>query len=164
MRTVDATIGALRAFPDRLTECIAMFQESEHNWRPISWDGIPSERLTPIEQICHIKDIEADGYHVRIRRTLSESRPILEDIPGEPLAAERRYFLGNVKQALSDFRAARTRTIELISNLSEEQWRRIAIFEGSPTSLRGLIHFLCSHDNQHLAGLHWLKGKMLIPE
>jgi hypothetical protein len=25
--------------------------------------------------------------------------------------------------------------------------------------LRSLIHYLCSHDQQHLAGLHWLLGK-----
>jgi hypothetical protein len=161
---IHATIGALMAFPDRLAECMAIFPDSAYNWRPKSWDGIPSERLTPLEQVCHIRDIETDGYHMRIRRTLSENRPVLEDIPGERLAVERKYFLANVKQVLIDFCAARARTIELISNLSEEQWRRIAIFEGSPTSLRGLMHFLCSHDHQHLAGLHWLKGKMQMSE
>jgi len=161
-RVIDATIKALTAFPDRLAECFAMFKSSDHNWRPHSWDGIPSERLTAIEQICHLRDIETDGYHVRIGRTLSENRPVLKDIPSEPLAVERQYFLADARQALADFRAARARTLALISSLSEEQWQRIAVFEGSPTSLRGLIHFLCSHDNQHLAGLHWLKGKMHV--
>jgi hypothetical protein len=26
--------------------------------------------------------------------------------------------------------------------------------------MRGLVHFLCSHDQQHLAGLQWLLGKI----
>jgi hypothetical protein len=26
--------------------------------------------------------------------------------------------------------------------------------------LRGLVHLLCSHDQQHLAGLHWLLAKI----
>ncbi len=162
MHWTDGIISVLSEFPDRLAACFAMFPDSAHHWRPHSWEGIPSERLTAIEQICHVRDIEADGYHVRIGRTLAEDRPVLEDIPGEPLAIERKYLLASAQQALADFRAARAKTIELISSLSEEQWRRVAIFEGSPTSLRGLMHFLCSHDNQHLAGLHWLKGKMHI--
>ncbi len=29
-----------------------------------------------------------------------------------------------------------------------------------PTTLRGLVHYLCSHDQQHLAGLQWLLGKI----
>jgi DinB superfamily len=156
------TISSLTAFPDRLAECFAMFPDNSHNWRPNSWDGIPSERLTAIEQICHVRDIEADGYHVRIARILRESRPVLEDIAGEPLAVERQYCLASPERALADFRIARAKTIESISGLSEEQWQRIGIFEGEPTSLRGLMHFLCSHDNQHLAGLHWLQGKMHV--
>jgi hypothetical protein len=40
---------------------------------------------------------------------------------------------------------------------------RPAFFEGyRRTSLRGLIHFLCSHDQQHLAGLQWLLGKLQV--
>ena len=35
-----------------------------------------------------------------------------------------------------------------------------AVFEGERTTLEGLVHFLCGHDHQHLAGLHWLLGKM----
>jgi hypothetical protein len=26
--------------------------------------------------------------------------------------------------------------------------------------VRGLMHYLCSHDQQHLAGLQWLLGKI----
>jgi hypothetical protein len=27
-------------------------------------------------------------------------------------------------------------------------------------TLRALVHYLCSHDQQHLAGLQWLLGKL----
>jgi hypothetical protein len=30
-------------------------------------------------------------------------------------------------------------------------------------TVRGLVHYLCSHDQQHLAGLSWLLGKMEAP-
>jgi len=41
---------------------------------------------------------------------------------------------------------------------------RRAVFEGYGwVTVRGLIHYLCSHDQQHLAGLQWLLGKMESP-
>jgi hypothetical protein len=38
---------------------------------------------------------------------------------------------------------------------------RTAEFEGyGALTLRSLVHYLCSHDQQHLAGLQWLLGKI----
>ena len=62
--------------------------------------------------------------------------------------------------ALVAFRAARAQTIALIAELSDAQLDRTATFEGyGPLTLRSLVHYLCSHDQQHLAGLQWLLGK-----
>jgi hypothetical protein len=153
-------LAELEAFPQRLEECFSLFSPVAQHWRPESWNGIPSERLTALEQVCHVRDIERDGYHVRIRRTLEERTPVLPDIPGESLAVERRYFAAQPAEVLSDFRAARAETVALVRGLSEAQLQRIAIFESNPLTLRNLLHFLCSHDNQHLAGLHWLLAKL----
>jgi hypothetical protein len=38
--------------------------------------------------------------------------------------------------------------------------RRAEFEHYGPVTLRGLIHYLCSHDQQHLAGLQWLLGKI----
>jgi hypothetical protein len=51
---------------------------------------------------------------------------------------------------------ARARTIELISNLTAGEFARTAQFEGRKVTVLGLVHYLCSHDQQHLAGLQWL--------
>jgi hypothetical protein len=49
----------------------------------------------------------------------------------------------------------------LITGLGTEQFDRTAEFEGyGPLSLRSLVHYLCSHDQQHLAGLQWLLEKI----
>jgi hypothetical protein len=49
----------------------------------------------------------------------------------------------------------------MLTGLSAAQWERRALFDGyGPLTLRGLVHFLCSHDQQHLAGLQWLMGKI----
>lgn len=45
--------------------------------------------------------------------------------------------------------------------VAPEQCDRTAVFEGyGPLSLRSLVHYLCSHDQQYLAGLQWLLGKI----
>jgi hypothetical protein len=75
------------------------------HWRPDSWEGIPSERLTAIEQVCHVRDIEIDGYHMRFRRTLTEDRPVLPDIAGESLAEERQYSQSVAADVFASFKA-----------------------------------------------------------
>jgi DinB superfamily len=159
----QTTLNALTAFPEQLEAHYAAIPEPFINWAPESWDGIPSERFTPIEQVCHVRDIEIDGYHVRLHRVLSESNPMLALINSELLAVERSYATSSAVEAFAAFRAARTRTVKLISSLTAPQFSRTAVFEGYGTiTLRSLVHYLCSHDQQHLAGLQWLLGKIEV--
>ncbi|MEO6364920.1 MAG: DinB family protein [Luteimonas sp.] len=155
------TLGALAAFPQQLEDHYAAIPAGFEHWTPPSWDGVPSERLTAIEQVCHVRDIEIEGYHRRFERTLQESHPTLPGIDSEAIAVARSYASSNASEALAAFRAARATTLQLISGLRPEQWLRTAMFDDyGPTTLRGLVHFLCSHDQQHLAGLQWLLGKI----
>jgi hypothetical protein len=155
------TLSALADFPQNLEAHYAAIPAEYKNWAPSSWDGIPSEPFTPVEQVCHVRDIEIDGYHVRFQRTLNELTPTLAAIDGETLARERSYAKSSAAEAFATIRAARARTVEMISELSPEQLARTAVFEGYGTlSLRSLVHYLCSHDQQHLAGLQWLLGKI----
>ena len=157
----DVTLNALRAFPDFLEAHFAQFPASRRHWAPVSWDGVPSEALTAIEQLCHVRDIEIEGYQRRIERTLAEDNPFLPSIDTDVLARDRRYGDSNADEALASFQAARRRTVEILEQLTPAQLNRPAIFEGyGPVTLRGLIHYLCSHDQQHLAGLQWLLGKI----
>ena len=154
------TLRALADFPNQLEAHFAAFPPELQRWAPPSWDGVPSEPLTALEQLCHVRDIEIDGYHVRIRRTLAESIPTLASIDTDALVRERAYARDEPARVLVAFRAARAQTLEMISGLSDAQLARTAVFEGyGPLTLRSLIHYLCSHDQQHLAGLQWLLGK-----
>ncbi|MDB6091163.1 MAG: hypothetical protein JWN85_3947 [Gammaproteobacteria bacterium] len=155
------TLNALAAFPEHLEGHYAAIPEKFTHWAPASWDGIPSERFTPIEQVCHVRDIEIDGYHMRLHRVLRESNPTLPSIDSEALATDRSYATSSAEEAFAAFRAARAKTVTLISGLTAAQFSRTAVFEGYGTlSLRSLVHYLCSHDQQHLAGLQWLLGKI----
>jgi hypothetical protein len=155
------TLAALEKFPRELEQHYAAFPADRIHWAPPSWDGVPSEPFTAIEQICHVRDIEIEGYQVRIQRTLTEELPLLASIDSEAVARERHYERADAAQVFAEFRAARERTIGLIRDLDAATLDRRAEFEGyGPVTLRGLIHYLCSHDQQHLAGLQWLLGKI----
>ena len=154
-------LDALRSFPQQLEAHYAAVPAEYKHWAPTSWEGVPSESLTAIEQICHVRDIEVDGYHVRLHRTLTESNPTLVSIDTDALARERAYGASDADAALATFREARSKTIALITGLAPAQFERTAVFEGyGALSLRSLVHYLCSHDQQHLAGLQWLLGKI----
>ncbi len=155
------TLEALRAFPALLEAHFAQFPASRRHWAPDSWEGIPSEALTAIEQLCHVRDIEVEGYQRRIERTLAEDNPVLPSIDTDALARERRYGLSDAGAVLASFRAARRQTVAILERLTPPQLERPAVFEGyGPVTLRSLVHYLCSHDQQHLAGLQWLLGKI----
>lgn len=156
-----ATLGALRAFPDLLEAHYGAIPADFKHWAPPSWDGIPSEHLTALEQLCHVRDIEVDGYHVRLRRTIAEDEPLLVSIDTDAFARDRHYGAADAASVLASFRAAREQTLALIEGVGPDAFARRAHFEGyGPVTLRGLVHYLCSHDQQHLAGLQWLMGKI----
>lgn len=161
MPAMQATFHALAAFPTELERHYAAFPAAFVNWAPPSWDGVPSEAFTALEQVCHVRDIEIDGYHERFRRMLDEDSPTLASIDSESLARQRAYAHADAQRMFTEFREARARTVALLRGLDEAQLRRPAVFEGyGRVTLRGLVHYLCSHDQQHLSGLQWLLGKI----
>lgn len=157
------TLATLAAFPEQLEAHYGAIPHSHKHWKPNSWEGIPSEHLTAIEQLCHVRDIEIEGYQLRFQRTLKEENPLLGSLDTDALARDREYHKQDAARVLAEFREARARTVEMFKGLNPEQLSRKAEFEGyGQTTLKGLIHYLCSHDQQHLAGLQWLAGKIQI--
>ncbi|OJA41826.1 damage-inducible protein DinB [Burkholderia ubonensis] len=140
------TLDALADFPRLLEAHYAAVPDGYARWTPGDWEGMPSERFSPLGQLCHVRDIEIDGYHVRLRRMLEEDRPRLVSLDSDALAA---------------FRDARRRTVDIVSRLTPAQLARIGEFDGyGALTVRGLVHYLCSHDQQHLAGMQWLLGRI----
>jgi hypothetical protein len=163
-QTLTVTLAALEKFPGELEQHFSAFEPRFAHWAPPSWEGVPSEPFTAIEQLCHVRDIEIEGYQTRIRRMLQEMNPMLPSIDSEMLARERGYGNEDGSAVIAEFRTARAQTIDLIRALDATQFERTAIFEGyGAVTLRGLVHYLCSHDQQHLAGLQWLLGKVSRP-
>jgi hypothetical protein len=56
------TLTTLANFPPQLEAHYAAIPAEFRHWAPPSWDGVPSEPFTAIEQVCHVRDVEIDGY------------------------------------------------------------------------------------------------------
>ena len=88
---------------------------------------------------------------------LKEVAPELEPIDNYALAGRYRYMEADPAEALRANHSARSRTREIISNLSEIQLNRTGFLRAP---VRGITHYQRSHDQQHLAGMQWLLGQI----
>ena len=161
MTSWSALLDDLAGMPDELERAVRQVPADRLRFKPETWGGAPGETFSALEHVCHVRDIERDGYHVRIGRMLDEPNPSLVSIDGDALAKERRYDAANLEDALTAFRDARRATVERLRTLDDAHLGREGFFaEYGPLTLRALVHYLRSHDQQHLAGLQWLAGKI----
>lgn len=154
-------LAGLREAPAEFGEFLQLVPPVAWDWEPADWGGCPGETFSLREHICHLRDIETEGYQLRLRRTRDESGPDLETLDGYILAEQRGYARQDPSAALAAFGAARTETLALIREFSAADLTRGATFaEYGAVTLHGLVHFLSAHDRQHVACLHWLLGRM----
>ena len=109
------------------------------------------EEFSTLESICHLRDIEVEGYTVRIRRLLAEDDPQLDDIDGARLAVERDYNSQSLDSALHTFTTARIRNVELLRTIDVDDLQRKGSMQGvGEITLAGLIDMMLEHDEGHL--------------
>lgn len=155
-----ALLDDLESMPDLLETTLRDFPPARWIWVPPDWAASPAEHFSALANVCHLRDVERDGYHVRLRRVVGETLPDLASVDGFQLERERNYAGDSLERALGEFRAARVETVRLVRGWSPDDFGRQATFaEYGTLTARGLLHLLCSHDLQHLAGLRWLLAR-----
>jgi hypothetical protein len=154
-------LGELADMPRELERALGLIPGDRLAWKPESWEGSAAETFSALEHVCHLRDIERDGYHVRIQRMLDEPNPSLVSLDSYEIARERRYDSADLAEALAAFRAARAFTVQRLREVGDAQLARTGAFaEYGRITLRALVHYLRSHDQQHLAGIQFLAGKI----
>jgi hypothetical protein len=140
-------LNRLSVAPVRLRALLATLPEAALR-APPSTGG-----FAPIEDAWHLRDLEAEGHFLRIRRILAEERPVLASIDGDKLALERQYLERELGSALDEFAQFREASLGLLGGLTEEAWSRTAVFEDRPITLRELVATIAAHDESHLGAL-----------
>ena len=145
VETLEATPRIIQQLADDLADGDATWKPSEKQW-------------SVLEHVCHLKDIEQEGYTLRIEKLLRETQPFLADIDGDKLAEERSYHSQDFDQALSAFARARKQNVQTIKDLTHDQLNRSGMFENFGTvTLARLLLMMREHDESHLkdlSGLH----------
>jgi len=116
-----------------------------------------------VEHAWHLADFEEEGIAVRIRRTLTETNPLLADFRGDAIASERRYIDRQIEPALERFAVARTSNAERLRNASASDWSRVAVQEHvGDVTLGSLAHAILQHDVAHANEIVQLMNELRV--
>jgi len=117
--------------------------------------------FSALENICHLRDLELQGYTPRIKRMLDEVDPVLADFDGARIATEGNYNSQQPDLALRTFQTARRENVQKLRSLTEEQLEREGTLEGvGRITLRRLAEMMREHDEGHLEDLRVLRQRL----
>jgi hypothetical protein len=149
-----ALLDFLDETPNQLTNFTAGLSNAESRWQ-----NSPDE-FSALENICHLRDLELQGYTPRIRRILAEANPALADFEGARVAAESNYQSEQPDIALKAFETARRENIAVLRALTEGQLERVGALQGvGRITLKRLAEMMREHDEGHLEDLRVLRQK-----
>ena len=131
-----------------------------------SLEGFPSGQLTahPIsgkwsacEIVQHLADSEMNSA-IRLRRLLAEDRPVIQSYDQEDYATRFKYNERDFAPALEAFRGARATTAQLLSQMSDEDWKREGWHpESGVYSTEQWLKIYAAHAHNHAAQIRRLK-------
>lgn len=141
---LDDLVARLGQMPRFLGECADRLPRGE-------WTRQPSAGLfSLVEHCCHLRDLEEEGYTLRLRRMLREDVPALEDFDGGAVAARRGYPAQDLAAALQAFSEARARNLAILSALDARGLSRRATFgEHGTITVERLAELMAGHDATH---------------
>lgn len=113
-----------------------------------------------VEHACHLRDLEREGYLVRVRRMLSEPLAALEPFHGDVVARERNYLAQDARRAAEDFAAARGELTAVLSATTAADLDRAATFAQRRITLRELVAMIEEHDGGHRAEIDRLLARV----
>lgn len=150
-----SAVAGLGAMPARLKTIAAAIPQAAWRSQP---DG---GGFSLLEHICHLRDIDGDGYRLRVERMLTETRPSLPDIDGDALAAERDYLSQDLPAALAAFTTTRLDIVARLAKLTPEQRQRTGLMAGKmEITIDGLVDAMAAHDSEHLDQLSGLRAAL----
>ena len=132
-------------------------------------DGFPAESLAahPIpgkwsarEIVHHLADSESASA-IRLRRLLVEDKPLIQGYDQEQFASKLRYNERDMAPALEAFRSARATTAQLLSLMSEEEWKREGVHsESGRYTVEDWLAIYAAHAHNHAAQIQRLRDTL----
>ena len=158
MTSVGELLEHLAGMPRFIGECADRVP-------PAEWTRQPGPGLfSLVEHCCHLRDLEEEGYTLRLRRMLREERPVLDDFDGGAVAARRNYPGQDLAAAMQAFAEARARNLAVLSGLDDAALVRTATLgEHGTITVQRLAELMAEHDASHRGELEALLASLGHP-
>lgn len=144
-------IRDIQKTPATIAALIAGLSDAKLRWRH------SNDEFSALENVCHLRDLEIEGYGLRLERLLSETNPELADFNGARVAAERAYNRESLQHALDAFEAARRNNVSKFERLSDAEWQRTGNLQGvGNICVVDLVEMMHEHDASHLQDVRLL--------
>ena len=136
---LDAYLGG----PDRLRSAVPGLRREQMISRPITG------RWSVLEVVCHLVDTDANIAH-RIKRVLSEERPVFDRVKPELMLAALAYHDRDVEDELGIFDLTRRQIGRILRASPPEAWGRAGVVgdRGDRTvgqMINGAVEHLAHH-------------------
>jgi uncharacterized damage-inducible protein DinB len=136
---LDAYLGG----PDRLRSAVTGLSREQMISRPIAG------RWSVLEVVCHLVDTDANIAH-RIKRVLSEERPVFDRVKPDLMLAALAYPDREVEEEVRLFDLGRRQIARILTASRSEAWERMGIVgdRGDRTvaqMLNGAVEHLAHH-------------------
>lgn len=147
MSLVDCIAQAL-AGPVRLREICGELDDAAAIRKP------GQGKLSAIEHLCHLHDMERDVFGVRLRRVLNESSPRLAPVSMDHHVEESRWRGRAFADLVAEWEAVRRSNIEIVAAAGSDDFERVALQPdvGRITFLQ-IVRQWARHDREHLRQL-----------
>ncbi|HXH40641.1 MAG TPA: DinB family protein [Thermoanaerobaculia bacterium] len=146
-------VDLLAETPNRVRDLIEGRSEEQLSFKP------SPDAFSLRENLLHLRDIDVEGYEVRVMRIVSESDPFFPDLDGARLARERTYNAQPAAPALESFAASRARSIARLRSMAPTALACTGNLEGNGrVTLQELLERWAQHDEEHLAEMGLLRG------
>lgn len=154
-KELSGLVATLGEMPETFRQLMLELPPEALTWKPAA------REFSVLEHLCHLRDLEREGYAVRIKKLLAEIDPVLSDFDGDKIAAERDYNRQDFAAAFLDFARARIDNLATLENLSPAQLQRRGTFEGlGEIDLKKLIFMMHEHDEAHRRELKELRRQL----
>lgn len=132
-------------------------------------EGFPAASLSahPIpgkwsarEIVHHLGDSESTSA-IRLRKLLVEDNPVIEGYDQDQFANKLRYNDRDMAPALEAFRSARATTAQILSLMTEDEWKREGVHtESGRYTVEAWLTIYANHAHNHAAQIQRLKEKL----
>jgi uncharacterized damage-inducible protein DinB len=139
-----ALLDAYLAGPDRLRSAITGLSREQMMSRPIAG------KWSTLEVVCHLVDTDANIAH-RIKRVLSEERPVFDRVKPELMLAALAYHDRDVEDELSIFDLNRRQIGRILRATPPEGWERTGVVgDRGDRTVGQMINGAVEHLTHHL--------------